>query len=259
MRGDRHLVQKVPVRFFQECTLRISDPESVGTDSDLAVEDDVAPLDGTYVPDQVQTEREVRTGGGVQEFPGLPVDDADRDRGNKGGADMATRVVMLLSCAAMLLCCGCGGSDREEVAAGETHYDLTGDRSLLTEFECVGTADQEELEKLGLLLGLKEDGLSGADRLTIRQDGQALTFNAEGHVSSYTLEEDGMLVDGGGWCWLLDSDIATPYVDGCLTRSGQVLEDGGVTEITELYETGGHTLTCTHEWEPADAAPSLEA
>ena len=54
---------RVRARFLLKCTLRTSDPELGGVDLDLAVEDDVAPLDRADAGDEFGVEREVGGGG----------------------------------------------------------------------------------------------------------------------------------------------------------------------------------------------------
>ena len=72
-------VQRVLARFVWKCTLRISDAELVGVDPDFTVEDNVVPLDGADVLDQVRVEREVRLCSETGDFPrvlgkaGLPL------------------------------------------------------------------------------------------------------------------------------------------------------------------------------------------
>ena len=56
-------VMRVPTRFVLKYTLRVAPRELGGVDLDLAVEDDVLPLDRADVPQQVGVEREVRRGG----------------------------------------------------------------------------------------------------------------------------------------------------------------------------------------------------
>ena len=56
-------VARVPTRFVLKYTLRATHLELGGVDLDLAVEDDVLPLDRADVPQQVGVEREVRRGG----------------------------------------------------------------------------------------------------------------------------------------------------------------------------------------------------
>ena len=53
----------VPTRFVQKYTLRLAQLELGGVDLDLAVEDDVLPLDRADMTQQVGVEREVRSGG----------------------------------------------------------------------------------------------------------------------------------------------------------------------------------------------------
>ena len=55
-----------------------------GVDLDLAVEDDVLPLDRADMTQQVTVEREVRRGGNARDLPSLPVDGAGEDQGQKG-------------------------------------------------------------------------------------------------------------------------------------------------------------------------------
>ena len=56
-------VVRVPTRFVQKYTLRASHLELGGVDLDLAVEDDVLPLDRADVTQQAGVEREVRRRG----------------------------------------------------------------------------------------------------------------------------------------------------------------------------------------------------
>ena len=56
-------VVRVPTPFVLKYTLRAAHLELGGVDLDLAVEDDVLPLDRADVPQQVGVEREVRRGG----------------------------------------------------------------------------------------------------------------------------------------------------------------------------------------------------
>ena len=60
------------------------DPQFVRIDSDFAVENDVAPLDGADVLQECVVERKVGCGGQAGEFPGLPVDDAGQDERQAG-------------------------------------------------------------------------------------------------------------------------------------------------------------------------------
>ena len=53
----------VPTRFVQKYTLRLAQLELGGVDLDLAVEDDVLPLDRADMTQQVGVKREVRSGG----------------------------------------------------------------------------------------------------------------------------------------------------------------------------------------------------
>ena len=55
--------ERVPTTFVLRYTLRASHRELGGVDLDLAVEDDVLPLDRADMPQQVGVEREVRRGG----------------------------------------------------------------------------------------------------------------------------------------------------------------------------------------------------
>ena len=54
---------RVPTRFVQKYTPRHAQLELGGVDLDLAVEDDVVPLDRADMRQQVGVEREVRSGG----------------------------------------------------------------------------------------------------------------------------------------------------------------------------------------------------
>ena len=54
---------RVPTPFVLWCTLRASHLELGGVDLDLAVEDDVLPLDRADMPQQIGVEREIRRGG----------------------------------------------------------------------------------------------------------------------------------------------------------------------------------------------------
>ena len=165
------------------------------------------------------------------------------------------RVAKWLACAVILMCCGCGGSDREASVVDDTDHDLAGYWSPLGDVECVGIADQAEVEALLAALGALDDGFHGADRLTIRQDGQAFVFEVEGHVPrSASLEDDDILIDFS-ICTIADAD-SLPYDEVCFDQAGLVLEEGGVIEIIESYELAGYmresgkrTLTCTHRWE----------
>ena len=65
---------------MQIYTLSTAHPELGGVDFDLAVENDVFPLDWADVPDGFGIEREVGRGGDPGDFPGLPVDDAGEDQ-----------------------------------------------------------------------------------------------------------------------------------------------------------------------------------
>ena len=56
-------VPRVPTRSVLKYTLRATPRELGGVDLDLAVEDDVLPLDRADMPQQVGVEREVRRGG----------------------------------------------------------------------------------------------------------------------------------------------------------------------------------------------------
>lgn len=167
------------------------------------------------------------------------------------------RVAKWLACAVILMCCGCGGSDREASVVDDTDHDLAGYWSPLGDVECVGIADQAEVEALLAALGALDDGFHGADRLTIRQDGQAFVFEVEGHVPrSASLEDDDILIDFS-ICTIADADAGSlPYDEVCFDQAGLVLEDGRVIEIIESYELAGYmresgkrTLTCTHRWE----------
>ena len=60
--------------------LSTAHPELGGVDFDLAVEDDVFPLDWADVPDGFGIEREVGRGGDPGDLPGLSVDDAGEDQ-----------------------------------------------------------------------------------------------------------------------------------------------------------------------------------
>ena len=57
----RHSVaeRRVRARFVQKCTLTLADSELVRVDVDLAVQDDVLPLDRTDPGDELGVEREV--------------------------------------------------------------------------------------------------------------------------------------------------------------------------------------------------------
>ena len=59
-RGARLCGVRVPTRFVLKYTLRAAHLELGGVDLDLAVEDDVLPLDRADVPQQVGVEREIR-------------------------------------------------------------------------------------------------------------------------------------------------------------------------------------------------------
>ena len=61
--ASRFVLNRVPTRFVLKYTLRAVRLELGGVDLDLAVEDDVLPLDRADVPQQVGVEREVRRGG----------------------------------------------------------------------------------------------------------------------------------------------------------------------------------------------------
>ena len=161
------------------------------------------------------------------------------------------RHLMLLACAAMLLCVGCDGSDPAPIPPDEpgapalAAYDLAGTWNRSTDVACAGTIDQTQFQALGLM----QDHYYSADWMAIEQNGAELVLDVEGYVPlSYTLEGDLILpelVSG----WDIAAAVPSPYLSGEFERSGKVLEDGGVIEIRELYESGGHTLACTHEWE----------
>ena len=137
----------------------------------------------------------------------------------------------------------------------ETDHDLAGYWSPLRDVECVGIADQAEVEALLAALGALDDGFHGADRLTIRQDGQALVLEVEGRaLRSASLEVDDILIDFS-ICTIADAD-SLPCGEVCFDQAGLVLEDGGVIEIIESYELAGYmreagklTPTGTHRWE----------
>ena len=59
---------------MQIYTLSTVHPELGGVDFDLAVEDDVLPLDWADVPDEFGVEREVGRGDDPGDLPGLPVE-----------------------------------------------------------------------------------------------------------------------------------------------------------------------------------------
>ena len=83
MRASDHFgfdVDRVPTRSVQIYTLSTVHPELGGVDFDLAVEDDVFPLDWADVPDEFGIGREFGRGGGPGDLPGLPVDDAGDDQ-----------------------------------------------------------------------------------------------------------------------------------------------------------------------------------
>ena len=62
-RASRPVLYRLPTRFVQKYTLRLAHLELGGVDFDLAVEDDVLPLDRADMTQQVGVEREVRSGG----------------------------------------------------------------------------------------------------------------------------------------------------------------------------------------------------
>lgn len=170
-------------------------------------------------------------------------------------------VVLWVACGFLTGCGGGAESTNETPSEGLVHevpgdggYDLSGDWNRATDRECTGSAYQEEMERFGLI----EDGLSGADRLTIWQDGEALVFEAGDHYSHSVREAGGIITSTADPCWIIETTIPTSYAQGCLMRDGVVLEGGSVIEMTELYETGGGTLTCAHEWEFAGAVPPEE-
>ena len=69
----------VPAHSCKECTLRTSLSEFFGIYLDLAVEDDVFPLDRADIPDEFRIEREVWCGGQPGDLPCLPIDHACQD------------------------------------------------------------------------------------------------------------------------------------------------------------------------------------
>ena len=81
--GSRFVGTRVPTRFVLKYTLRLAHLELGGVDLDIAVEDDVLPLDRADMTKQVGVERESpERRQSVRDLPGLPVDDAGEDSGS---------------------------------------------------------------------------------------------------------------------------------------------------------------------------------
>ena len=83
------------------------------------------------------------------------------------------RHLMLLACAAMLLCVGCDGSDPAPIPPDEpgapalAAYDLAGTWNRSTDVACAGTIDQTQFQALGLM----QDHYYSADWMAIEQNG----------------------------------------------------------------------------------------